>query len=94
MPWGHQAALELQSAKPATLLEALTDIYEVVVINTGPIGPASALKLFDGVDGRLVLVTERDPEPAKLRSALAEAIALGYEVKQVVSPPQTTSAVA
>src|SRR5207344_2073690 len=38
VPWGQQQSLDRESAKPLTLLEALTDIYEAVVVMTGLVG--------------------------------------------------------
>ena len=91
--WGTLAVLERRSMKPATLLAALTDVYDVVVVNTGRIGLASALPVFAGVDFRLVLVGD-EPEGAQLAAARDDAAALGYEVAQVVSAPRLRSEVA
>ena len=58
VPWGHLATLERRSMRPITLIEALSDIYEVVLVTTGRIGMTSALPLFAGVPCRLVRVGE------------------------------------
>lgn len=91
--WGTLAVLERRSMKPATLLAALTDVYDVVVVNTGRIGLASALPVFAGVDFRLVLVGD-ELEGPHLAAARDDAAALGYEVSQVVSAPPLRSEVA
>jgi succinoglycan biosynthesis transport protein ExoP len=91
VPWGHQPALEKRSMKPVTLIEALTDIYEVVIVTTGKIGMSSALPIFSGVDGRLVLVAEGRPEHEAVEAALSDAASLGYEVGQMVSAPAQRS---
>lgn len=88
--WGTLAAPERRSMKPATLLAALTDVYDIVVVNTGRVGLASTLPLFAGIDCRLVLVGDAARGTAALAAARDDAAALGYEVSQaVVSPPQT-----
>ena len=91
--WGTLPILERRSMKPATLLAALTDVYDVVVVNTGRIGFASTLPVFAGVEFRLVLVGD-ELEGAQLAAARDDAAALGYEVSQVVSAPPLRSEVA
>lgn len=94
VPWGSFVALERRSMKSATLLTALTDVYDVVIVATGRIGMASALPVFAGVDCRLVLVGDSLGGGAMLDAAREDAVALGYEVGQVVSVPQIRSKVA
>ena len=48
VPWGQLAALDRRSMRPLTLLEALADIYELVVVATGRVGMNSTLPLFAG----------------------------------------------
>lgn len=94
VPWGTMTALERRSMKPATLLAALTDVYDVVIVSTGRIGMASALPIFAGLDCRLVLVGDQRSEAAALEAAREDAATLGYQVGQVVSLPQLRSKVA
>jgi hypothetical protein len=94
VPWGLLEDLDRRSRKPVTLIEALSDIYEVVVIMTGRIGIASTLPLFKGVPCRLVLVVTEQPDPAILEAARADTAALGYGVAQVVIVPPKHAAVA
>ena len=91
VPWGHQETLERRSMKPVTLIEALTDIYEVVIVSTGRLGVTSALPVFSGVNCRLVLVAGGHADREAVRSALAEAATLGFEVGQMVSSPAQRS---
>lgn len=91
VPWGQQSALERRSMKPVTLIEALTDIYEVVIVTTGRIGVTSALPTFAGVDCRLVLVAGGHADRDAVQSTLAEAATLGYEFGQMVSAPAERS---
>ncbi|UJW85895.1 GumC family protein [Devosia sp. SL43] len=76
VPWGRGRAISRQSSKPLTLVEALGDIYEVVVLMTGPVGMASTLPLFESLDGRLVLVAGDEDEidaVAETREQLLDA---------------------
>lgn len=95
VPWGHQPALERRSLRPVTLIEALTDIYEVVIVLTGKIGMASSLPIFSGVPCRLVLVGG-GPQPSReaIEAAVEDAANLGYEVGQFVYPLQRQPEVA
>jgi hypothetical protein len=88
VPWGQELALERRSTRPLTLVEALTDIYEVVIVTTGRIGMASALPVFSGIPCRLVLVGAPHPDRPTVEAALEDAANLGYEVGQIVHPPE------
>jgi uncharacterized protein involved in exopolysaccharide biosynthesis len=92
IPWGRTARLERRSMKPVTLVEALTDIYEVVIVSTGAVDMFSALPVFSGVEGRLVLVSdEHHPDRTTIEASLAQSAALGYEVGQMVAAPAQRS---
>ena len=94
VPWGHLQALERRSTRAATLIEALADIYEVVIISTGRLGLSSNLPVFAGIDGRLVLV-RRSSTPASLVEAMAaDAASLGFVVSPGVMVPEARSEVA
>ena len=94
VPWGHQQALERRSMRPATLVEALGDIYEVVIVTTGRMGVASALPAFAGLPCRLVLVGDGPSDRRTIETAIEDAANLGFEVGQVVHAPQSQSEVA
>jgi polysaccharide biosynthesis transport protein len=94
VPWGRYPVIERRSLRPTTLIEALTDIYEVVVVTTGRIGLASSLPLFTGIECRLVLVGRDRPDVALIGAAVEDAASLGYEVAQVVAPPLPQTKVA
>ncbi|MDR3470213.1 MAG: GumC family protein [Devosia sp.] len=94
VPWGHLATLDRRSTRPVTLVEALSDIYEVVLVLTGRIGMASSLPLFAGLPCRLVLVAATAPEPARLEAARADAGALGYDVVEFIAAPTRHAQVA
>ena len=88
VPWGQEKMLDRRSLRPRTLVEALTDIYEVVIVFTGRIGMASTLPMFAGIACRLVLVSPAEPDRAALEAAVEDAANLGFEVGQIVRPPQ------
>lgn len=74
--WGQGDTIDRTSAKPSILVEALGDIYEVVVVLTGNVGSRSTLPVFADLGGRVVLVTsdDEDVETAEgLRTQLLEA---------------------
>jgi uncharacterized protein involved in exopolysaccharide biosynthesis len=74
--WGQGDAVDRTSAKPSILIEALGDIYEVVIVLTGRVGARSTLPVFADLDGRVVLVTSEDEDAdtaENLRHQLIEA---------------------
>lgn len=92
VPWGQGAAIDRRSPKPLTLIEALGDIYEVVVLMTGRVGVSSTLPLFSDLEGRLVLVAgegEDLTDIEDLRQQLAEA---GFGRAEVVTAPELAAA--
>ena len=56
--WGRAVNIDHRSTRPQTLVEALGDIYEVVVVLTGPVGAQSTIELFADLGGRIVLVAD------------------------------------
>jgi succinoglycan biosynthesis transport protein ExoP len=85
VPWGQLDTLERRSTKPVTLIEALADIYEVVIVSTGRIGLNSSLPVFAGAGGRLVLVRQEATPSALADAVAADATALGFDSVQTVS---------
>ena len=86
--WGQQRAVARHSARPFTLVEALGDIYEVVVLLTGRVGLSSTLPMFEGLDGRLVLVASDEDDAdavARSREDLLDAGFANVEVAAVAA---------
>jgi polysaccharide biosynthesis transport protein len=94
VPWGQHKILDHRSMRPLTLLEALADIYEVVVIATGHIGLNSSLPMFSGVGGRLLIVGRAEMDAALLGALTADADSLGFDLVQAVAVPERESAAA
>ena len=91
VPWGQRRSLDRRSMRPLTLLEALADIYEVVIIATGRVGLNSSLPLFSGGEGRLVMVGRADTDAALLDAITADAGSLGFDMVQAVALPERES---
>lgn len=64
--WGQGAAIDGASSRPLTLVEALGDIYEVVVVMTGRLGRGSMLAPFSELGGRVVLIAGEDEDAEAL----------------------------
>lgn len=60
--WGQGDAVDRTSSKPSILVEALGDIYEVVIVLTGRVGGRTTLPVFADLSGRVVLVTSDDED--------------------------------
>ena len=67
--WGTGTSVNHRSSRPVTLVEALGDIYEVVIVLTGRVGGASTLDMFVELGGRVVLVADSDAELDSAESA-------------------------
>ena len=92
VPWGTGRALSRSSTKPMTLVEALGDIYEVVVLMTGRVGTNSSLPFFNGIEGRLVLVAGPNDDlnaVAEKRQMLLDA---GFDRCEVAATPTRVAA--
>ena len=87
VPWGQLPALDRRSSKPVTLVEALGDIYEVVVILTGPAGPGSTLPMFEELDGRVILVTASTDNVDEIEQTRERLLEAGFGLVEVASFP-------
>ncbi|KRA50703.1 hypothetical protein ASD80_15290 [Devosia sp. Root635] len=90
--WGQGRIIDASSTKPLTLIEALGDIYEVVVLMTGRVGKASTLSMFDDLDGRLVLVAGDDDDLAAVAGMREHLLAAGFERCEVAAAPTRVAA--
>jgi len=90
--WGRQKGFDRRSNRPMTLVEALGDIYEVVILMTGRVGMASSLPLFAGLEGRLVLVTDALDDPARLDAMGADLVAAGFGEPEIVTTSERLAA--
>ena len=79
------ATLDRRSLRPLTMIEALADIYHLVVVDTGRAGLTSSLPLFTGAPAAVVVVATDLADPASLAAAERDVAALGFAVGRVVN---------
>ncbi|WP_417581236.1 GumC family protein [Pelagibacterium sp.] len=91
VPWGQGLRLNRNTERVATLVEALSDIYEVIVIVTGRVGMTSSLPLFVGIEGKCVLLSSAGGSNC---AASREIAALGFSDIRVITTAQPQSEVA
>lgn len=94
IPWGRLAAIDRRSMRPLTLVDALADIYQLVIVDTGPIGMASGLPLFAGHQAPVMLVTDDVAPVGMVAAARRDAGLLGFDIGFVVSTPSRRAQVA
>lgn len=94
VPWGRQPVLQFGSPKCVTLVGALADIFETVVVDTGRIGISSSLPAFSGAYALVMLVTTSNTEKLQLDRAQEDLQALGFNNIQIVNLPPNRAKVA
>lgn len=91
VPWGQNAVLARNTDRITTLVDALGDIYEAVIVVTGKVGMSSSLPLFAEAGGCCVLLAQ---DPARAETAQADIEALGFSPVYVVAAANLQSEVA
>ncbi len=94
VPWGQAGRHRSPFDAPVTLVEALADIYEVVIVSTGRVSINTSLPVFAGVRGRLVIVRQASTPEALVEAVSADAASIGFETVESVVVPEPQSAVA
>lgn len=92
VPWGRARAILRSSSKPLTLVEALGDIYEVVVLLTGRVGMNSTLPMFAGIDGRVVLVAGPEDDEDAVADSREQLLEAGFDTVEVAQGPSRAAA--
>jgi len=90
--WGTLAGIDTRSSRPATLVEALGDIYEVVVVLTGRVGGASTLDMFLELGGRVVLVADSEAEIESAEQARRELREGGLQQVEIAALAEPVAA--
>ncbi|MBK8083067.1 MAG: GumC family protein [Devosia sp.] len=85
--WGRLAAIDRRSARPLTLVEALADLYHVVIVDTGRLGLSSSLPLFADLRATVILVADADAPQTSVVAARRDIAAIGFETGRVVRVP-------
>lgn len=92
VPWGTLGTVARDSSKPLTLVEALGDIYEVVIVLTGRMGTGSTLPLFDGMGGRLVLVAGDGDDFGAVSARRRKLLKSGFDTVDIAAIPARVAA--
>jgi hypothetical protein len=92
VPWGRLAAVDFGNTRPLTLVEALGDIYEVVIVNTGVLGPGTPLTLLAELGGRLVLVPTSADDLTSVAAARDRLRGVGFDAIDIAAPPAQVAA--
>lgn len=90
--WGMGRTISRSSNKPLTLVEALGDIYEVVVLMTGKVGMTSSLPFFDGLEGRLLLVAGASDDLESVVETRQVLIDAGFPHCEIAAAPSRVAA--
>ncbi|VAW20351.1 hypothetical protein MNBD_ALPHA12-2291 [hydrothermal vent metagenome] len=92
--WGGEPEIARGSSKPLTLIKALGDICEVVVVFAGRAGDKSSLALFSGARAALVMVAGASVDAGQKAAALGEAKELGFSHTVLIADPAPKTNVA
>ncbi|SMQ63112.1 Uncharacterized protein involved in exopolysaccharide biosynthesis [Devosia lucknowensis] len=90
--WGQGDTIDRQSRRPQTLVEALGDIYEVVVVLTGPVGQQSSLDVFAELGGRIVLAADAEDEIGRAEAAWRELVEAGLNRVEITALSEMVAA--
>ena len=82
--WGRLGVLDLNSSRPLTLVEALAEIYHIVVVDTGNVRTGLNLAVFAGANASVVIVPSLDTPAKTIAAAEQEIAALGFTSCRVV----------
>jgi len=94
IPWGRHNLLDLDSSRPVTLIEALSDLYEIVIVLAGRFVPGSAGARFAVLNARLVLAGAAGADPSVVEPALDLATASGWRRVEAIAVPLPEAEVA
>ncbi|WP_421760227.1 GumC family protein [Devosia sp.] len=92
--WGRLAAIDRRSARPKLLIEALADIYHLVVVDTGALGKDSSLSLFASSSAAVLLISDTSVSPVVSAAARRELTAQGLAVRAILTVPDRSANVA
>jgi uncharacterized protein involved in exopolysaccharide biosynthesis len=86
VPWGRCQLLDKKSDKPATLVRALADLHDVVLVSTGRLGSKSSLSAFAGAAGRVVIMSDEHDTNPHMAEFCTEITGAGYGEASVMAP--------
>lgn len=82
--WGTLPRLAQNSERAATLVAALADIYEVIIVMVGTVGAGSNLRQFANINARLVMAAGQNVDPQRHANIVAHASEWGFEDMQLI----------
>jgi polysaccharide biosynthesis transport protein len=85
--WGRLAAIDRRSVRPKLMVEALADIYHLVVVDTGALGTGSTLPMLAAGAAAVLLVTDESISPVTAAAACRELKAQGLNVRTPLIVP-------
>ncbi len=85
VPWGRYGDADFGTRQVGTLVEALADIFEIVVIDTGAAGSASALTAFAVPQATVLLLAAPGTDARQIEAAYEELRALGLGEVEIAS---------
>lgn len=91
VPWGQGERLSPNPDRALTLIDALSDIYEVVIVVTGKVGMGSSLPLFAGAGAKCLLLAD---DEARARETRRDVASLGFDDLRVIPTGERQSEVA
>ncbi len=94
VPWGQKNTLNLNSPKANTLITALGEIFETVIVDVGRAGMASSLSAFTGLNGLVLLVVDDGVEQREIDSVSRDISDLGFSNIRILSSSSHQSKVA
>lgn len=84
VPWGRQGRINPDSGLAPTLIEALSDVFELVIVSSGRPGVASNLPAFAGIEGYLLVAAPFYVDDANYAGLQSDAALLGFDRMQIV----------
>ncbi len=85
VPWGQHPKIDFGSRRCLVLVDALADIFELVLVDTGRVGLSSALPAFVGRDSLVLLVADEETSLADIDKANADIQSIGFDHIEVIN---------
>lgn len=94
VPWGQHASLNLNSPKAGTLISALGEIFETVLVDVGRAGMASSLSAFAGLNAIVLLVVDETVSQTDIENVSRDISDLGFPNLRILKSESYQSKVA
>ncbi len=92
--WGQQTTINLYSQNCKTLVSALSEIFETIIIDAGEVGLRSSLTAFLGLDALTVLVIDGEMDYAFIDNIKQDIYALGLTNIHIIASSDEQARVA